>query len=53
MQNIIVFVVILAAAILVGYNAWKAIRGILNPNPCGGCGKSCKGCPIQPGNIKH
>ena len=48
MQEIIVFILILAAAILVGYKAWKTIRDILNPDPCGGCGKSCDGCPVAP-----
>jgi hypothetical protein len=48
MQEIIVYILILAAAILVGYKAYKAIRNITNPNPCGGCGKSCEGCPVAP-----
>jgi hypothetical protein len=48
MQEVIVFILILAAAVLAGYKAWKAIRDILNPNPCGGCGKSCDGCPVAP-----
>ncbi len=48
MQDIIVYILILAAAVLVAYKAWKAIRRIDNPNPCGGCGKSCEGCPVAP-----
>lgn len=52
MQEIIVFIVVVAAAILVGYKAFKSIRTITHPDPCGGCGKSCEGCPVQPGKIK-
>lgn len=48
MQEIIVYVLVLAAAVLVGYKAYQAIRDIIHPNPCGGCGKSCAGCPVAP-----
>ena len=48
MQEIIVYILVLATAILVIYKGYKAIREILNPNPCGGCGKSCEGCPVAP-----
>ena len=48
MQEIIVYLLILTATILVGFKAYKTIRGITNPNPCGGCGKSCEGCPVAP-----
>jgi hypothetical protein len=48
MQALIVYSLVLAAALLVGYKAYKAIRSITNPNPCGGCGKSCGGCPVAP-----
>jgi hypothetical protein len=49
MQEIIAYILIMAAAILVGIKAYQAIRNIMNPNPCGGCGKSCEGCPVAPG----
>jgi hypothetical protein len=52
MQEIIVYIVILAAVIIVGFRAYKEIRDINKPDPCGGCGKSCEGCPIQPGKMK-
>jgi len=48
MQEIIVYILIAAAAILVGYKGWKSIRNISAPDPCGECGKSCEGCPIAP-----
>lgn len=48
MQEITVYILILVATILVGFKAYKTIRGITNPNPCGGCGKSCEGCPVAP-----
>lgn len=48
MQEILVYILVLVAAIIVGIKAWKAIREITNPNPCGGCGKSCEGCPVAP-----
>jgi hypothetical protein len=48
MQEIIVYILVLATAILVGVKGYKAIRRITDPDPCGGCGKSCKGCPVSP-----
>jgi hypothetical protein len=48
MQELIVYTLVLAATILVGYKGWKAFRDFTNPNPCGGCGKSCEGCPVAP-----
>jgi hypothetical protein len=48
MQEIIVYILIVATAILVGYKGWKSIRNISHPNPCGGCRKSCEGCPVAP-----
>ena len=48
MQEIIVYMLVLAAAILVGYKAYQSFRKISKPDPCGGCGKSCEGCPVAP-----
>jgi len=48
MQEIIVYILIVATAILVGIKGYKSIRGVSNPDPCGGCGKSCQGCPVAP-----
>jgi hypothetical protein len=48
MQEIIVYMLVLAAAILVGYKAYQAIRKISKSDPCDGCGKSCEGCPVAP-----
>ena len=48
MQELIAYFMIAAVAILVGYKGWKTMRNISNPNPCGGCGKSCEGCPVAP-----
>jgi hypothetical protein len=52
MQDIIVYIVIAAAVVIVGYRAYLEIRNISRPDPCGGCGKSCEGCPVQPGKAK-
>jgi len=53
MQDIIVYIVIAAAVVIVGYRAYLEIRSISHPDPCGGCGKTCEGCPIQPGKAKN
>jgi len=48
MQEIIVYILVLVAVLIVGYKAYQSIRSIVKPDPCGGCGKSCAGCPVAP-----
>ncbi|MCE1197553.1 MAG: FeoB-associated Cys-rich membrane protein [Marinilabiliales bacterium] len=50
MQELIVFVLVTIAAILVGIRLFKSFRRIGTDDPCGGCGKSCEGCPVSPKN---
>ena len=55
MQDIITWIVVLAAILMMGYKAvqsLKAFKKTTSDSSCSGCGGGCTGCPVAPANRK-
>jgi hypothetical protein len=46
MQEIITWIIIVAALIILIINLIRVIKMFRKPDPCRGCGNTCSGCPI-------
>ena len=46
MQEIITWIVILAALFFLVINVIRVLKLFKKPDPCRGCGNSCEKCPI-------
>ena len=53
MQEIITWIIIIVALVLLILNLIKAIKMFRKPDPCRGCGNTCSGCPIYMGSKKE
>lgn len=53
MQEIITWLVILIAVVVLGIKTFKSAKTFKKRDSCNGCGSSCDGCPIAPGNKKE
>jgi hypothetical protein len=49
MQEIITWIVISGAVIVMTFNLIKSLKAFKKEDNCNGCGKSCEGCPVAPG----
>jgi len=52
MQEIITWIVVLGAVILLSVKALKSLKSFSKSDSCNGCGSSCGGCPVAPENRK-
>ncbi|HEY3390076.1 MAG TPA: FeoB-associated Cys-rich membrane protein [Prolixibacteraceae bacterium] len=52
MQEILTFVVVLVAVILLSVKAFNSLKSFKKSDSCNGCGSSCGGCSIAPQNRK-
>ncbi|MCX6236788.1 MAG: FeoB-associated Cys-rich membrane protein [Bacteroidia bacterium] len=52
MQEILTWIVVIGAVILLVIKASKSMKSFKKSDSCEGCGSSCEGCPIAPGNKK-
>jgi len=52
MQEILTWIAVLGAVIFFVIKALKSLKSFKKPNSCDGCGSSCEGCPVAPGNRK-
>ena len=52
MQEIVTWIIILGAVILLLIKALKSLKSFDKSDTCNGCGSSCSGCAIAPGNRK-
>jgi len=46
MQEIITWMVIVAAFIIVAFNVIRTIKLFKRRDPCKGCGSTCQSCPV-------
>jgi hypothetical protein len=46
MQEIITWVVIFAAFIILAFNVFRTIKLFKRRDPCKGCGSMCESCPV-------
>jgi hypothetical protein len=49
MQEVITWIVIAGAVIVMTFNFIKSLKAFKKEDNCNGCGKSCEGCPVAPG----
>jgi hypothetical protein len=52
MQEILTWIIVLGAAILLVIKVSKSLKLFNKPDICSGCDNSCEGCPVAPGNRK-
>ncbi len=52
MQEIITWIVVLGAVILLAVKTLKSLKSFSKSDSCNGCGSSCSGCSIAPENRK-
>lgn len=52
MQKILTFIVVCGAVIIMAKKAFGAIKSFKKEDKCNGCGSTCEGCPVAPGNRK-
>ncbi len=52
MQEILTWIVVTGAVILLLIKASKSLKSFKKPDSCDGCGSSCGDCPVAPGNRK-
>ena len=48
MQEIITWIVIIGAVIVMTINFIKSLKSFRKADNCNGCGNSCEGCPVAP-----
>lgn len=52
MQEILTWIVIIGAVAFFVIKAFKSLKSFKKSDSCNGCGSSCEGCPVAPGNRK-
>jgi hypothetical protein len=52
MQEILTWVVVIGAVTIFVIKASKSLKSFKKSANCNGCGSSCEGCPVAPGNRK-
>lgn len=52
MQEILTWIVVIGAVILLVIKAYKSMKLFKKSDSCEGCGSSCEGCPVALGNRK-
>jgi len=52
MQEILTWIVVLGAFVLLSLKAIKSLKSFKKSNTCDGCGSTCTGCPVAPQNRK-
>ncbi len=52
MQEIVTWIIIFGAVILLLIKALKSLKSFDKSDTCNGCGSSCSGCAVAPGNRK-
>jgi len=52
MQEILTWIVVIGAVVFFVIKASKSLKSFKKSDSCNGCGSSCEGCPVAPGNRK-
>jgi len=52
MQEILTWIVVIGAVIFFVIKTSKSLKSFKKSDSCKGCGSSCEGCPVAPGNRK-
>lgn len=53
MQVILTFIVVGSAVIVFIIKGMKALKAFKKADHCKGCGSTCEGCPVAPGNRRN